>query len=157
MALKDTTQLLTSLAEYGTIADIEYALLSHTAPCYTPLEGTAGADYDHYLWRAPKACTVTGVWLVPNGTLTAHDTNYKTVSVGKEDGAAGGFTDIVTPVTTKITGGTGNWAIGVVETLTVVPASAHLDAGQVLAMTTDFTAAGVATPPCAVVIEYQFD
>uniref|UniRef100_A0A6H1ZU75 Uncharacterized protein n=1 Tax=viral metagenome TaxID=1070528 RepID=A0A6H1ZU75_9ZZZZ len=156
MALKDTTQLLTAQAEYGTIADIEYAMLSHTATGYLLLEAVAATDYTTYFWRAPKACTVTGAWLVPNGTLTADNTNFSTVSIGKEDGAAGGITAVVTALTTAITG-TGNWAIGTTETFAVLPASAHMDAGEVLAFVSAKSGTGVAVPSCSVIVEYKFD
>ncbi len=76
-------------------------------------------------WMNPYDFTVRiyAASLLPTATLTAHDTNYAQISIKTDDGAGG------TPATallweTKITAGTGNWAVGVKEAPTTTTLTA---------------------------------
>lgn len=94
-----------------------------------------------FFFRAKEARTITAARYIPNSTLTAHDTNYATLTVSVEDGA-GGAVGTAASKTTKITGGSGNWAAGVPVDL-ALGAAVTLAAGQVLKFAITKAAAGV--------------
>ncbi len=58
------------------------------------------------------------------GTLTADDTNYATITIKFDDGAAG--TPAVAATWATTTTGTGNWAVGVREAATLTAANCVL-------------------------------
>ncbi len=69
--------------------------------------------------------------LAPTATLTASDTDYATITIKTDDGAASTPAAALT-WESKVTGGTGNWAVGVKEAATVTAANATLVAGGCL-------------------------
>lgn len=78
------------------------------------------------------------------GTLTANDTNYATITMLFDDGAAG--TPAVAATWTTTTTGTGNWAVGVKEAATITTANKVLVAGGVVWFNIAKAAAGVVVP-----------
>lgn len=80
--------------------------------------------------------------LLPTKALTAHDTTYATIAVGSDDGAAGGVTALQT-VTTKATGGTGNWVAGTAIALSSIDAADTVAAGRYLTVTVAKASTGV--------------
>jgi hypothetical protein len=92
---------------------------------------------------------------VPEGTLTAHDDNYSTVSICKGAAAAATVT-VLASITTKITGGTGDWAVGIPETITVDDTDTFA-AGEQLLLRSAKAGTGVAVPICAVSVEVEYD
>lgn len=72
-------------------------------------DGAAGtATAESPIPRAPIACRVVSAQFVPGAALTAHDTTYATFTLRKRNGA-GGAAVVLATVTTKITGGSGDW------------------------------------------------
>lgn len=104
-----------------------------------------------YFYRLPCDATLKGCTVIPNDTLTAHDSNFATVSLKVGDGA-GGTPTAVASRTTKTTsgGGTGNWAVGVTFGLTLTSATTVVKKGQVLCFDIAKAASGVAVPPCVI-------
>jgi hypothetical protein len=94
----------------------------------------------------PCAARILGAWILPQATLTAHDSNYATVKVVKGDGAAGAETVMASVATT--TTGSGNWAVGIAEALTVssTVANTRIAKGEILAFSIAKTGSGVAVP-----------
>ncbi len=89
--------------------------------------------------------------LMPQASLTADDTDFVTLSVVYDDGAAGSES-IVASVTTKITGGSGNWTGGQVVN---VPISAQfVPAGKQLKFKVAKTGAGQAVPITTLSVQY---
>ena len=113
------------------------------------------AEFPVYLdSRVPNGATVTAVKYVPAGTLTAHDTNYITLTL-KHRTAAGASATTVATVNTKITGGTGNWSAFSPVAVTVDTANATIPANGMLTATVAKVAAGVDLPAGTLVVEYQ--
>lgn len=102
--------------------------------------------------RVKAASTLTKLYIIPDDALTADDTNYKTITVAKRDGA-GGAGATVASVTTKITGGTGDWAAFTKIDMGALT-GAVLAAGSILTVETAKTASGVALPGWTLVAEF---
>lgn len=117
-------------------------------------DGSAGATLSHYLYRADTARTITAVRIIPDGTLTAHATNYATISIAVEDGAAGAVGTAASQ-TTKTTGagGSGDWAAGVPVDITL-GATVALSAGQVLKGSIAKAASGVVVPAFTLQVDF---
>ena len=76
-----------------------------------------------HFWNNESGRTyqVKSVTFTPDATLTAHSSNYATVTAEKEDGAAGGKATVAALATT-----TTDWAIGVPVTITLSSTAANL-------------------------------
>ena len=135
-------------------ADAQIALLRETVSGQIPADAVAGTDYDNYVWQAPRAGIIKSVALVPQGTLTAHDDNYSTVSICSGAAAAATVT-VLASVTTKITGGTGDWAVGIPEAIAVDDTDVFA-AGEQLLIRSAKAGTGVAVPLCCVAIEVEY-
>lgn len=108
-------------------------------------DGAAGtATAESVIPRPMLACRVVGIELVPAAALTADDTDYATITVRKRDGA-GGAASVIASVTTKITGGSGNWTAFVPVSLGTIT-NADLLAGDILTVEITKAASGVAIP-----------
>ncbi|MFA6167023.1 MAG: hypothetical protein WC700_10420 [Gemmatimonadaceae bacterium] len=79
---------------------------------------------------------------LPTKALTAHDTTYATIAIGWDDGAAGGVTAFQT-LTTKATGGTGNWVAGTAIALASLTPANTVAAGAYLTVTVAKASTGV--------------
>lgn len=108
-------------------------------------------------FRAPVAVTITNVYIIPNNSLTADNTNYATVSIKKADGAGGSKTSCAS-ITTKITD-SNDWAADTTLTMTLdtTYANRQLAAGNVMILDIAKAASGVAVPICEIVVEYTED
>lgn len=141
-------QLFSSLAQLAsTTADtlIDY-LLSEPAIHQIPADSAANANTTaQHFFRVPtgQAREVVSVYLLPNSTLTADSSNYATLTIEKEDGAAGGKTTVAT-LATNVT----SWATGVPAafTLSTTKANVLLDAGEVLSVKIVKSGTGVSVP-----------
>ena len=72
-------------------------------------DGAAGtATAESVIPRLKRQERIVSIEYVPAAALTANDTNYATITIRKRDGA-GGAAVTVASVTTKITGGSGDW------------------------------------------------
>lgn len=105
-----------------------------------------------YFFRAARALTISAMNILPNGSLTGHNTNYATITASVEDGA-GGAVGTAGSQTTKTTGGSGSWTAGTPVALTL-GASVNLSAGQVLKVAIGKTAAGVVVPPFRLQVDF---
>lgn len=90
----------------------------------------------------PYAIRMRLAKLLPSIAVTAHDTTYATITVGYDDGAAGGVTSLQA-VTSKITGGTGNWVAGTAIALSSIGAEDTVAAGKYLTVTVAKASTGV--------------
>lgn len=97
--------------------------------------------------------TILSVEFMPSGTLTANDTNYATLSVAWRDGAGGGA-QAVASQTTKITGGSGDWAAFVAEDLGTIT-NATVAPGAVLTFAQAKASSGVAVPAGALIVTVE--
>ena len=106
--------------------------------------------------RTAGGLVVTAVKFVPAAALTAHDTNYKTVTVSWRS-AAGGAATVVATGTTKTSGGggSGNWTAFVPVSLPVTAANATLPAGGQLTFLFSKAGTGVKLPAGTLVVEYE--
>lgn len=89
-------------------------------------------------------------YYVPAGAVTAHDTNYATITVSRYT-AAGGSKTTVASITTKITGGSGNWTAFVPVEITLATDTA-LEAGACLTYEIAKAASGVQLPAGSLVL-----
>jgi hypothetical protein len=103
--------------------------------------------------RAQVASTVSAVHYVPTDALTAHDTNYATLTLYQRAAGGGSQTKVAEALTT--TGDTGNWTAfaPVALTLEASPADS-LDAGQPLTVAIAKAAAGVVVPDGTLVVTF---
>lgn len=92
----------------------------------------------------PYAVRFRSAKLLPAIAVTAHDTTYATITVGSDDGAAGGVTSLQAK-TTKITGGTGNWVAGTAIALSDITNADTVAAGAYLTVTVAKASTGVIT------------
>lgn len=106
--------------------------------------------------RMRCAGRILGANVQPQGTLTADDTDYATISVQKADGLGGAGT-VMASKTTKITGGTGDFAAGRSEALALSAtlANLHFTIGQVLSFAIAKAGAGVAVPVCTISVDVE--
>lgn len=98
----------------------------------------------------PQASKLVKAYYISAGTLTAHDTNYATITVSRYTAAGGSKTTIAT-VTTKITGGTGDWTACVPVPITIQADNA-IPAGALITYEVAKAASGVAIPAGSLVL-----
>lgn len=138
--------------------DEPQALVEHHCSHLQAAEATAGNVSNEIFFRAKRAIRILGVYIEPNSTLTANDTNYKTVSLKKADGAAGSETTCASANTkTSGSGGTGDWAdkTAIALTLSATDANRNLAAGEHLLLDIAAAASGVATPQFTMHVDYK--
>jgi hypothetical protein len=119
-------------------------------------DGAAATDtVETGIWVAPYDCYIKSAKYLPGAVLTAHDTNYATLTLSQRDGAGGGAA-IVAEQTTKITGGSGDWVAFVAEPLTLsgTIANLFLAAGEVLTFKIIKSGSGVAVGLGALILEF---
>lgn len=95
---------------------------------------------------------IKAIKLIPHGALTADDTDYATLTIGYNDGAGGAVTTIAT-ITTKITGGSGDWTAGTAISLTLTTTA--IADGKLLSYAIAKAASGVAVPPFTISVETE--
>lgn len=103
-----------------------------------------------YFWYAPRAAKIVSAHITPTGTLTADDTHYKTIYVKNSAGTT------LCSVTTKkaAAGGTGDWAAGAEEAMTIN--SPSVAAGETLSLSIAKSGDGVVVPISSVVLEVEW-
>ena len=119
-----------------------------------PDKNGATVDGTYMLMRLPNAGTINKITVIPEASLTANDTTYKTLTFGIVDGAGGGAT-VVGTQTTKATGGSGSWVAATALTipLTATVANLSFTAGKYLQLAITHASTGVAEPIYTVVVE----
>jgi len=132
----------------------EYVLVK---PAADAMASTATAYTAAFQIRMPRAAKILAAYIMPTAALTADDTNYATVSVQKGDGAGGAGT-VMASVTTQTTG-SGNWAAGVPEAMTVSAtlANTRIARGEVLGFAITKTGTGVVVPICTIEVELELE
>lgn len=96
-------------------------------------------------WVAPIDCELKSVYIRPGSTLTASDTNYTTLQILNDDGAAGTPVEMATLNTkTASGGGSGDWATNVPERMTI--SQRYMQQGEVLYLAATKSGAGVQAP-----------
>lgn len=98
----------------------------------------------------PQASKLVKAYYISAAGLTAHDTNYATITVSRYTAAGGSKTTIAT-VTTKITGGTGDWTALVPVPITIQADNA-IPAGALITYEIAKAASGVAIPAGSLVL-----
>ena len=147
---KHQITVATTVAE-GLMSAAQCLKLTHLAAPVVGLFDKAAADgnasdafAEHAVYIATGNETFSALKFMPDAALTAHDTNYATLTVRKRDGA-GGAASTVASVTTKITGGSGDWdAFEAVDLGTVTGGA--LAAGTVLTFIIAKSGGGVVVP-----------
>lgn len=127
----------------------------HFTRSYVPAQGTAGTANSWAVFRAPKACTVTGIAWVPNAAVTGAATNNFALGAVNKGAAAAGTT-AVTTVKTYASGT--NSAASVAEALTLSSTAADLNmaAGDVLALVRTVNGTGLASPDGHLEISFRY-
>ena len=135
-------------------ADLQDMIYDGVWTFHKPAADTAGTDYTYWSMKVPFDVEIVEVTICPHGTLTAHDDNYATITLEKADGAAGSATAVATQ-TTKITGGSGDWAADTFEDVPVDASEKTVDDGQMLLVEAVKTGTGVAVPISSFSIRYR--
>lgn len=104
--------------------------------------GTATAE--SLIPRHPRQERVVAIEYIPAAALTANDTDYATLTVYKR-AAAGGSQTALASITTKITGGSGNWTAFVAVDFGTI-ATPDLLVGDNLTVAITKAGSGVAIP-----------
>lgn len=119
-------------------------------------DAAAGDATNTCIFRNKLSCDlrVVAAEYIPDATLTAHDTNYATLSL--QVGTVGSFAAAASQ-TTKITGGSGDWAADTPEALTLssTPANLVVDAGDILQADIAKANSGVAVPAGVLVVHLR--
>jgi hypothetical protein len=155
MSMEDTEKLISQLTGYeGTQADMAYLLRGgRKAKYHHAGDAAAGTAYTLPCEECTKQIRLKNANLIPEGGLTAHDTNYATISIGYNDGAGGAVTKLVS-LLTKITGGTGDWVTEIAEAFAVTDAML-IAAGQFMVVKVEKAGTGVDCPGYLIDVEYE--
>lgn len=96
-------------------------------------------------WVAPIDCELKSVYIRTAGTLTANSTNYTTLQILNDDGAAGTPAEMAT-LNTKLAavGGSGDWAANVPQKMTIT--QKYMQQGEVLYLAATKSGTGVQAP-----------
>ena len=137
------------------VSNAQIALRRKEWLLYVPAEGSAGATSQRPHAYLPKGITGVSAKIYPFGAMTANDTNYATIGIGSDDGAAGTFTSVA-DVTTKSTGGTGNWTAGTAVSFSTFTPADTIAAGVYLGIKIAKAASGVQLPAFLVHIIADF-
>jgi hypothetical protein len=139
----------------GGQAIVDYMLRNHvTRVRAQDIPDAAATDtWARTILVADKAMNITAVKIIPDAGLTAHDTNYATLSF-----ATGPVGTIASKdsFTTKITGGSGDWVANTAEAFTVVTATDSLAVGEVLTVSKAVAAAGVIVPAHMIEVHWNY-
>lgn len=121
-------------------------------------DGAAGDELAEVPVYIDSRCTaqIMSVRFVPADALTAHNTNYKTITVSSRT-SAGASATTVASVNTKTSGGggTGDWTAFSPVTVTLTAANAILPAGGMLTVKYLKSGNGVVIPAGVFVVEYK--
>jgi hypothetical protein len=122
----------------------KFASIRHATDAAANTNTTAKHFFDNDSGRTYQ---IQSVRVMPDATLTAHSSNYLTITVEKEDGAAGGKVTVAT-----LAASISNWAVGVAVPLTnsSTPANLIVDDDAVLSYKIVKSGTGVACPACNV-------
>lgn len=102
----------------------------------------------------PYAIVVTGAVLMPNAALTAGDTNYATLTVKYDDGAAGTPVDIASIDTQAASA---NWVAGTAKTMTLATTGGvAVAAGKYIGVVKAVTMSGKAIVPCTIILTGKY-
>lgn len=105
----------------------------------------------------PRACRVRGIFIICTGAgLTAHNTNYATVTVSKRDAAAGGKTAVATLTTTLTSSGTLTQYVGKGFVLSTVAGALDIPAGGSLTWEIAKAGSGVVVPASRVCLDLEW-
>lgn len=143
----------TAAAGNGTTAARSNHVHPPSAQCVRfAADGSAGATTAEMVIAEFKAATTLAkVYIAPDGALTAHDTNYATITIKVRDGA-GGTASTVVALTTETTG-SGDWTAFTKVDMGAL-SNAVIPAGAILTKTVAKAAAGVQLPSHALVLEF---
>ncbi len=152
---KDAVELQTASLHHNTTyqSDLDDRFRLRTVSVGVGLEALAAEVGEMTLLIAEDAIELVSVAYYPDNALTAHNTNYKDLTIGKADGAGGAVTAFDN-ITTKITG-TGDWVQGAPEAFTIVTATDTLTAGQALMFVKAIGGAGVVLPCGSIIVKYR--
>lgn len=105
----------------------------------------------------PRAGRVIAAKILPTAALTADNTNYATVSLGKHDGAGGAVTTMASRATTVAD--SGSWVAGteVNLTLSATLANTYFAKGDVLGFAIAKAGTGVAVPISTLVVYVEWE
>lgn len=157
MAIETAVKQLTHLAHHVTDgeSDIDTALRTKTLTFPLMIVDVIDTAQEDHLWVCDRDCTVTYACIIPGVAVTANDTNYKGFQLKTEDGAGSASANITDAMTTKITGGTGDWAQGVPEPFTL--STTTISAGEVLLLAVTAAASGVVCGPYTVQVNIKYN
>lgn len=138
-------------------ADVDYKLRTKTLHFPLMIVDVAAATAENMLWVADKDVTVLSATIIPGVDVTAHNTDYKTLTLSVEDGAAGAVHDLAAAVTTEITGG-GSWTKSVPWSFAIVPdTNDTIPEGNVLLLTVTHATTGVVIGPYTLQLVVRYD
>lgn len=115
-------------------------------------QATAGTPDEFVIGRVPFRAVVTAVTFTPKSAITGANTNNFSLSC-RNRGAAGSGTTLVTAAKTFVSGT--NAAAFVADALTVTPANANVNAGDVLTLERLVNGTGLALPGGVVTVTLQ--
>lgn len=119
-----------------------------------PIDGATG-DGKLLVLFTESPIRIVNAKIFPGIAVTAHDTNYQTIALFYDDGAGGADTSIITAITTKITGGTGNWTAQTAIPLTLLAAGVNVAQGKYVTCTYTHASSGVVIGPSSLHLTYD--
>lgn len=124
----------------------------HTLTMDVAGQATAGTADEFVIGPVPFRAVVTAVRFTPKATITGAATNNFSLSL-RNRGAAGAGTALVTAAKTFASGT--NAPAFIADALTVTPANANVNAGDVLTLERLVNGSGLAMPAGAVTVTLQ--
>lgn len=139
----------TSFVDFRVVKHSSYVTHDYRKAAIDGAAGDATAELCFSKIAQGQAGTVTEVYYVPDAALTADNSNYATLTVGRRD--AGGARTTIASRTTQITG-SGDWTQYSPVALTISAASLTAAGTQALTFEITKTGTGVAVPAGALVM-----
>ncbi len=105
----------------------------------------------------PRACRIRSLYIITTAAgLTAHASNYATITVSKRNAAAGGKTTVGTLTTTVVSSGNLTQGVGTAFVLSTTAGALDLVAGGSLTWEIAKAASGVIVPACVVCADIEW-
>lgn len=100
------------------------------------------------------AVTITSVYFISAGALTANDADYARIEIHSIDGSGSGSSVALATTATEVSGGTGDWSAH--ERISIPISSASVASGRHLTVDISKVGSGVSVPAGVLVVHYRF-
>jgi hypothetical protein len=151
MAIKDSTDLIKHLAHTQSQDDIDYLLRERVIYCHLPADAAAADATNYILLEADENIELVSAKITCAAAVALNASDYATLDLNIEDGAAGGLTSIDSFTTAATT-----LAARVAKSWSGIAVTDTLDAGEILVLEVTKTGSGVVITDCMVEVKFRY-